>query len=197
MAPAFEFDQRRRSRVSLGLGMVYAGLCITVLAFVWMIMGPLLLLRVQGGALRTLLSSHLAIVAGMFVLAIALGIAGRLLCLAVPRRDMGIVFFAALALAVGLDLLGVAVFAAAILHFYWPQVPALKVLEGWSMTLSVVGHCCFLVFLWRLAVVIDRKGSRSWRLSRRRSLPSLCTCCRPGSTGKRWRGRSPNCCLRD
>ena len=158
MTASSAFDEQSRLRVAIGLGLIYAGLCITVLAFLWFFLGPLLMLRIQNAALLKLFRAHVAIVAGMFLLAIALGIVGRLLCLATPRQAIGTLFWGVMLVAVCVDLLGVAVFGTTFLHFYWPQIPTLKFLEDWAMVLSISGHCCFLVFLWRLAVVIERKG---------------------------------------
>ena len=136
-------------KVGTGLGLVYAGLCLTVFAIVFV---PLLGGLVAGPAnLRTVF-----IVAGLLMVSgIVLDMVGRLFCLAMPAEHSGAktiillaVIFALIALA--LSLAGLAQFFIA--GFFLP--PALTLAQT---PLSITGSVLFVIFLRMVALYIRRE----------------------------------------
>jgi hypothetical protein len=136
--------------VATGLGFVYAGLCLLVFSILW----PLI-----GGMISKDLVFVVVTSTGLLILAAALDVIGRLMCLAMPADRSGsrpIIFVSVL-----FTLAAVAVSAWDLgTHFVGlPPVPAIASI--WEFPVAVLGSVLFIIFLRNLALDVQQPSLAS------------------------------------
>ena len=148
--------------VGKGLALVYAGLCLFILA---VILVALAALAVQN-VLPQISARWLALLFGsiliLFMASIVADIVGRFLCLAVPSEDMAAKALAALSVVFSLAALALWGWQATTLLLARPG-PS-EVLTYLPGPLSLIGNVLFLLFLRSLALYVRRPDLARWAI---------------------------------
>jgi hypothetical protein len=140
--------------IAVGLRLVYAGLCLLLLAIVWSLFGSLFLERMVVG-LREGLRLVVGVAAGMVLASSVLDIIGRILCLAVPAILGGIRAMIFVSVACGLAAGVISGLQLGHLFLGLPKLPTVVELAG--TLIAPVGSILFLVFLRYLALFVNRR----------------------------------------
>jgi hypothetical protein len=148
--------------VGKGLALVYAGLCLYILAFILVCVAPLAVLYVFPQMSPGWVAFLFGLVLTLFVAAIVADVVGRLLCLAMPSEDMTAKTLAVLSVVFGLAALAICGWQASTLLFSRPRPPAF--VEQLASPLGLIGSVLFLLFLRSLAQYVGRPDLARWAL---------------------------------
>lgn len=144
--------------LTVGLALVYGGLCVGVLGIIVAACAPYLT-RNRPDLFPWLIGSQLLIILSFFLCSLLLCIGGRVASLAgVTMQSVGVVFYVCILLSVLADIVGLclagAIVTSLVFKFGLPQV-FVQVGE-YSPIITFAGHTFFVVFLWRLTVLVHR-----------------------------------------
>ena len=168
-----EYDSRFRT-IGTGLGLIYAGLCIVVLAFIIALVGTYFVsasMVVQRPPMRgdpaafglggrgmpapvAGMFALMAITGVMFLIGFVLDLVGKVLCLSVPPELTAATF---LYVSLGLQVAGLlhSFYSLGVLFLRLPMLP--RFVPVVVIVFSIVASILFMMFLARLAKYIRRK----------------------------------------
>ncbi|MDA1014397.1 MAG: hypothetical protein O3A00_08090 [Planctomycetota bacterium] len=144
--------------LTVGLALVYSGVCVGVLGIIAAVCTPYLLLK-RPDLFPWLIGSQLIIISSFYLGSLLLSISGRIASLVgVTMESVGVGFYLCILLTVLFDIVGVAfsgtLVASLALKFNLPN--AFVKLGDYGAVVTFAGHVFFVIFLWKLTVLVER-----------------------------------------